>query len=120
MFFFTRRRARPLPRFGCGIGLLLLRRRLLLAGDAHPARALAATRVGLRALSVDGQAAPVAQAPVGADLRQPLDVLGALATQVALDLVALDGLAQLHSLVLGEVLDVGVRIDADLGEDLVR
>src|SRR5205814_1448402 len=32
----------------------------------------------------------------------------------------LDGLAQLHDLVVGEVLDVGVRIYADVAEDLVR
>src|SRR3954470_14118318 len=64
-FFLTRRRARPLPFFGCGTsGTSLLRRRLLLAGDAHAPRALAGTRVGLRALPAGRQAAPVPQAAV--------------------------------------------------------
>ena len=49
------------------------------------ARTLARAGVGLRALAVDRQAAAVAQAAVGADLHQPLDVLRALAAQVALD-----------------------------------
>src|SRR5262249_61170898 len=42
-FFFTRRRVRPFAGFfGCGIGYSLFRRRrLALAGAAHPARALA-------------------------------------------------------------------------------
>src|SRR6187549_254548 len=116
MFFLTRRRVRPLPGFFAAIRPLL---DLALAGDAHPARALAAARVGLRALAPHRQAAAVPQAPVGADLHQPFDVLGALATQVALDLAALDGLAQLHHLVLGEVLDARVRVDLGLGQNLV-
>src|SRR4051794_41532134 len=61
----------------------------------------------------------MAQAPVGADLLQALDVLGALPAQIALDLVVLDRVAKLDDLVLGQVLDVGVRIDAGLLEDLV-
>src|SRR3954447_3567017 len=66
------------------------------------------------------QAAAVAEAAVGADLREPLDVLRAIATEVTLDLLRLDGLAQLHDLVVGQVLDVGVRIDAGVLDDLRR
>src|SRR6185295_3042030 len=114
MFFFTRRRERPLPRvpfFGCATRLLLPRpRRLALAGDAHSPGALAAAGVGLGSLSPDRKAAPVAEPTVGADLGQPLDVLGALAAQVPLHLFGLDRLAKLHDLVVGQVLDVGVRI----------
>src|ERR1044072_8524376 len=79
MIFFVRRRVRPLAGFLAAIGLVLLC--LALAGDAHPARALAAARVGLRPLAADRQAATVAQAPVRADLHQPFDVLRALAPQ---------------------------------------
>src|SRR5215211_6504944 len=115
MFFFTRRRERPLPRagfFGCAIPpLLLRRRRLALAGDAHPTRALAGPRVGLRPLAPDWKASTMPQAAVGADLREPLDALGAVAAQVALDLAGLDRLAKLNHLVVGQVLDVGVGVD---------
>src|SRR6478735_4367203 len=122
MFFFTRRRARPFAGFfGCGIvSALFRRRRPALAGNAHPARALAAARVGLRPLAADREAAAVAQAAVGADLHQPFDVLRALAAKVSLDLVLLDRLAQANHLVLGQVFDQGVGIDLGLREDLLR
>src|SRR5204862_5312740 len=105
MFFLTRRRVRPLPRaafLGCGIPvdlLLLRRRRLAPAGHAHPSWALAGAGVRLRALAPHRQPAPVAKPPVGADLRETLDVLRALAAEVALDLARLDRLAKLHDLV---------------------
>ena len=66
-------------------GLALLLGRLLLAGDLHALGALAGARVGLGVLAAHGQTAAVAQPAVAADLLQPLDVLRALATQVALD-----------------------------------
>src|SRR5688572_5209103 len=121
MLRFARRRLRPLPRFGCGTARypLLRRRRLLAAGDAGSARSLAAARVGLGPLPPDRKPAPVANPAVGADLGQALDVLRALAPQITLNLVRLDGLAQLHRLLVGQVLDVGVGIDADLVQDPV-
>jgi hypothetical protein len=60
----------------------------------------------------------VAETAVGADLGQPLDVLGSFASQLALDLARLDGLAKLHDLVLGQVLDLRVGIDAGLADDV--
>src|SRR5581483_582430 len=101
MFLRTRRRARP--RVAClrVPGTLL---RCLLAAPDRLLRALPGARVRLRPLPVHGQVAAVAQAAVGADLRQPLDRLRALAAQVALDLVVLvDVLAELRDLFLGEV-----------------
>src|SRR5690349_3174393 len=62
----------------------------------------------------------MAEPAVGADLREPLDVLRPLPAEVALDLAGLDRLAQLHDLVVGQVLDVGVRIDAGVRDDLRR
>ena len=57
---------------------------------------------------------------VRADLDEPLDVEGHLATQVALDLVApVDQLAEPVDLLLGEVADAGVRVDVRLGQDLL-
>src|SRR5690349_12025428 len=122
MFFFTRRRARPFAGFlGCGIfSALLRRRRLALAGDAHPARALAAARVGLGPLAAGREAAAVAQAAVGADLHQPFDVLRALAAKVSLHLALLDRLTQADDLVLGQVFDQGVGVDLGFREDLLR
>src|SRR3954454_14125264 len=92
---------------------------LALAGDAEASRSLAAAGVGLRPLSPDRKAAPVAEAAVGADLHQPFDVLRAVAAEVTLDLAVLDRLAKFHHLVLGQVLDRGVRVDARLLEDLL-
>src|SRR5262245_46353726 len=122
MFFLTRRRERPLPRvpfLGCATRVLLLRpRRLALAGHAHSPGALAAAGVGLGSLSPDRKAAAVAKPAVGADLGQPLDVLGAVAAQIALNLLGLDRLAKLHDLVVGQVLDVGVRINPGALDEL--
>src|SRR5436190_5341435 len=118
MFLRTRRRGRPpFPLRGCGIRPRSLRaRRLAPAGDAHPPWALAGPRVRLRPLAPAGHPAAVSEPAVGADLGEPLDVLRALPSEIALDLARLDGLAQLHDLVVGEVLDVGVRIYADVAE----
>ena len=102
--FFLAGDLRPLLRVGF----------FLRPGDAHALRALAAAGVGLGALAAHGQAAAVAQAAVGADLGQALDVLRALAAEVAFDLARLDRVAKLDRLVLGEVLDVGVRVDSAL------
>src|SRR3954447_1081124 len=99
----------------------LLLGRLLLAGDLHALRPLARARVGLGVLAADGEAAAVAQPAVAADLHQALDVLRTLAAQVALDdVVAVDQVAELGDLVVGEVAHLAVRLDAELGEDLVR
>src|SRR5438067_1676383 len=73
------------------------------------------------ARAVHGQAAPVADAPVGADLRQPLDRLRALAAQVALDLqVRVDVVAELRDLLVGEVAHLRVLREPERGADLAR
>src|SRR3954451_10058854 len=82
MFFLGRRRPRC-GRFGAGLKLLLPR--LLLPGHLHALGALARARIGLGVLAADRQAATMPQAAVAADLHQALDVLRALAPQVALD-----------------------------------
>src|SRR3954468_12851468 len=82
MFFFGRRRPRC-GRFGAGLKLLLPR--LLLPGHLHALRALARARVGLGVLATDRQGAAAAKAAVAAVLHEPLDVLGALTAQIALD-----------------------------------
>src|SRR5437660_7605570 len=99
---------------------LLLARRLLL-GDRGAARPLAGARVGVRALAAHGQAPPVAQAAVAADVHQPLDVhLGAL-PEVALDLaLTLDDLADAVELRLVQVAHAHVGADLRLLEDGVR
>jgi hypothetical protein len=63
----------------------------------------------------------VADAAVRTDLREPLDRLRALAAEIALDLeVLVDVLAQLRDLVVGEVADLRVRIEAERGCDPAR
>src|SRR5712692_7357524 len=102
------------------LGSRLRRLRLLAAAD-RLLRALPRARVRLGPLAVHRQAAPVAHASVGADLRQALDRLRALAAQVALDLeVRVDVLAQLRDLLVGQVADLRVRGKAELLADLER
>src|SRR4051812_17666782 len=63
----------------------------------------------------------MAQTSIASDLHQALDGLGPLAAEVALDdQIAVDDVTELRDLVLGEVLDLRVRVDAQLREDLVR
>src|SRR5207302_3498467 len=94
--------------------------RLLPAAD-RLARALARARVRAPALAVHGQPAPMADPAVRADLRQPLDRLRTLAAEVALHLEFLvDVLAKLRDLLVGEVADLRVGIEAELGCDLAR
>src|SRR5205085_10083268 len=95
--------------------------RCLLAAPDGLLRPLARAGVGLRPLAVDRQVAPVAQPAVGADLRQALDRLRALAAQVALDLeVLVDVLAELRHLFLGQVAHLRVGREAERSGDRAR
>src|SRR5688572_29392416 len=98
--------------------------RLLLGGLAPSAdralRPAALARIGLRSLAADRQVPPMAKAPVRADLLEPLDVERRLAPQVAAGLVApVDELSEAVDLLLREVADARVRVDARLDEDLL-
>jgi hypothetical protein len=63
----------------------------------------------------------MADAAVRANLRESLDRLLPVAAQVALDLeVRVDVVAELRDLFVGEVLDLGVRAEAELGCNLAR
>jgi hypothetical protein len=63
----------------------------------------------------------VADAAVRTDLREPLDRLLPLAAQLTLDLeVRVDVVAELRDLLVGEVLDLRVRAEAEFGCDLAR
>jgi hypothetical protein len=58
---------------------------------------------------------------VGADLAEALDRLRPLAAQVTLDLeIAVDVLAELRDLLVGEVLDLLVAREPRVGADLLR
>src|SRR3954447_15632670 len=117
--FFRGLRRPPRPRAGLCCANLLLH--FLLACDLHALRALTRARVRLGALAVDRQATAVTEAAVRAVLHQPLDVLRALAAQVALDgEVLVDEVAELADLVLGEVADVCVRVDARAQQRALR
>src|SRR4051812_5349981 len=62
----------------------------------------------------------MADPAVATNLHQPLDVLAALAPQIALDdVVAVDDVAELGDLLVREVADLAVRLDPDLGEDVI-
>jgi len=63
----------------------------------------------------------VADAAIRADLGETLDRLLALAPQVALDLeLAVDVRAELRDLLVGQVADLGVGAQPELGGDLPR
>src|SRR5690606_28169580 len=82
---------------------------------------LAGARVGLGALTTDGQVRTVTAALVGADLHLAADVRGHLAAQVTLDLVVrLDVVTQSDELVVGQLVNAGVGVDAGGGEGLDR
>src|SRR5690606_7757379 len=94
-------------------GLLLTGHGLLLA--------LAGAGVGLRALTVDREAAAVTDALGAGDRHLAADVGLDLAAQVALDLVVrVDPVAQAAELVLGELVHTGVGVDPGVLEGLVR
>jgi hypothetical protein len=63
----------------------------------------------------------VADAAVRADLGEPLDRLLAVAAQITLDLeVRVDEVAELRDLFVGQVLDLRVGAEAEVGGDLAR
>src|SRR5947207_15451552 len=107
MFLRSRRRTRvaslpilTLSRIGAGCSaaviLSLCHALFLLAGNCLGGT-FAGPRVGVGALTAHRQAAPMAQAPVAAEIHQPLDVHGNFAPQIALDhVIAVDHLAQLQ------------------------
>ena len=70
-------------------------------------------------LAADGEVPAVPDAAIAADFHEPLDVLGGLLAEIALDLVlVLDRLADPGYLVLGEVLDARVPVDLGGLQDL--
>src|SRR5579883_124249 len=92
----------------------------LLAAGHRAARPPAGARVRARALAAHGQPAAVPQAPVAADLHQPLDVQVHLAAQVALDRVlVVDQLADAAHLVLGQLADALRGLDIRPRDDLL-
>src|SRR4051812_39778253 len=92
---------------------------LLLAGDG-PLRALAGTGVRLGALTADGQALAVPAALVAADLDLATDVGLDLTAKVTLDLVVrFDRVAELHELLVAQLVDPHVRVDASRGQKLL-
>src|ERR1700745_2075314 len=116
MFLRTRRRVRPRVAACLRVPGTLLR--LLSASDGLLG-ALAAACVRLRPLPVHRQAAPVADAAVRADLGKPIDRLLPVAAQVTLDLeVGVDVVAKLRDLFVGQILDLRVRVETELGSDL--
>src|SRR6185295_13945790 len=94
--------------------------RHLLAGDGLP-RPLTGARVRVRALAADRQVSPVAHAAIAAEIDEPLDVLGDLATEVALDLeVRIDLATDLVHLVVGQIVGLARRIDLCRSQDRQR
>src|SRR5690606_14927272 len=91
----------------------------LLAGD-RLGRTLAGTGIGMSPLATHRQRAAMAQTAIVAEVHEPLDVHGNLPTQIALDaIVAVDGLADLQDLRIGQLIDTPLIRDAALLHDLV-
>ena len=103
----------PTPLFPYSLRLLLL------AGNCL-GRTLAGARIGVRALAADRQRTTMAQATVAAEVHQALDVHGHLATQIAFDpIVAIDGLADLQNLSVGELVHAALGRDPHLLGDFL-
>src|SRR5918992_2108838 len=102
-FFFSRRRG-FLPFFGLANQYLLLLSLCLLLAGHRSLGPLARPCVGVGALSVDGQAAPVPQPLIAANLDLALDVLVDRPAKVALDLIAVaDPVAHAQHFLVGHV-----------------
>src|SRR5271166_5732257 len=92
---------------------------LLLAGD-RLGLALAGARVGVRALTADRQLPPVAEASIGPEVHQALDVDRDLAAKIAFHhIVAIDGLADLHHIGVAQLGDAALGRDIHLLANLL-
>src|SRR5579875_3353108 len=93
--------------------------RFLLAGNGSLTGSLAGASVGVGALAADREAAAVAQATVGLNLDQALDVQADLLAEVALDLAfLLDDVTNLVELVFVQRGHLGERVNAGLVQNL--
>src|SRR2546423_14221807 len=91
---------------------------LLLSCD-RAARTLLRACVRMRALTADRQTLAMANATVGADVHQSLDIHGDFGAERALDLeIAVDHLAQLRHVGVRQVANAKIRIDTGLLENL--
>ena len=59
------------------------------------------------------------EAAVGTDLHETLDVLRTLPAEVTLDVELFDRFSKLDDLVFSEILDLRVRVDTDLGQQVL-
>src|SRR3954453_12491711 len=97
--------------------LSLLLRHFLLAGDGTP-RTLLGPCIGMGALAPDRQTPPVSNTAVAPDVHQALDIHGDFGAKRAFDLDrALDHLAKPGHLIIRQIANPGVRIDAGFAED---
>src|SRR5512146_3564783 len=100
---------------------LCLGARLLLVGDGALARSFAGTRVGVRALSANRQAAAMTEAAVRADFDQPLDVHRNVFAKIAFDAaLVFNHLADAVNLFFTEVLAGLERVNVRGVQDLAR
>src|SRR5690606_38297486 len=89
------------------------RQLLLLAGNSL-SRTLAGTRVGVRTLTTNRQAAAMTQTTVATEVHQTLDVHGHFATQIAFDLiVAVDRLTDRENFGVGQLMNALVVRNVD-------
>ena len=89
----------------------------LLRSHGALARTLAGARVGVRALAVDRQIAPMAQSAVALNFNQPADIHLDLLAEIAFhSAFGLDGLTKLVNFFLGQVLDLLGFIDLALAQ----
>src|ERR1700722_19797907 len=100
---------------------LRFRRRLLLVGNRAAPRTLPATRFVVRPRAAHRQAPAVTQAAIGAHFDETLDVHRGLFPQVAFNRAfRLDNSTNLVDLFLGQIGDLGVRVDARAVAERVR
>src|SRR6185436_4176030 len=96
-----------------------MRKLLLLLARDGLRRPLARAGIGMRALTAHRKPAPVTQAPIAAEIHQPLDVKLDFTPQIALDhVVAVDHLADMQHFLVGELRHAPLRRKAQLFHDL--
>src|SRR5574344_800561 len=119
MFFFSRRRRITFLPLAFAVAIFYSPSLLLLVRDGLLG-ALAGARVGLAALTANGQTAAMTGAAIAADLAEALDVGRGLTAKFAFhDVVVVDGFTKLGFLRIGQILHAGVGVNACACQDIL-
>ena len=120
MFFLSRRLRTTAPFLACTFAMFGITSYLLLLVRNGLSRTFAGACVGFRTLTSDRKASSVSLSTVAADFNQAFDVERDVSSQVAFNAVAfIDFFTQLRDLVVRQVFDARIGIDAACFQNVV-